>query len=198
MLFFIGGHLEDGARDPRGAEHGGERGGRGGRDPQLLRQQLPRPLQPPGGRGGRGPGAQDARGGGVLGQVRGGAEVMASNHLLMPLQIHLRHAGHTQGAGAENIKIPRAGGLYPVPLVFRRQRRAVRADLRARGRHPLGRAQPRLHHRRHPAVQEQEVPLPAQGHGGPRADAGGEPGLPQPPHRHRRRLLHGRQRLPAA
>ena len=77
-MFFKGGHLEDGARDPRGAEHGGERGGRGGRDPQLLRQQLPGPLQPPGGRGGRGPGAQDARGGGVLGQVRGGAEVMGS------------------------------------------------------------------------------------------------------------------------
>ena len=138
--------LEDGAGDHHRAGRLRPGGGQAGRDAELLFQQLPRPLQPPGGRGGRGPGAQDARGGGVLGQVRGGAEVMGSTHLLMPLQIHLRHAGHTQGAGAENIKIPRAGGLYPVPLVFRRQRRAVRADLRARGRHPLGRAQPRLHH----------------------------------------------------
>ena len=71
----------------------------------------------------------------------------------------------------------------------------------AGGRHHLRRAEPRLHHRRHPALQGPALPLRQPGHGGPRdaTDRGhhaGEPGPPQD-HRHRRRLLDGRLPRPA-
>ena len=56
--------------------------------------------------------------------------------------------------------VPRHRGHDPVLLLLRRQRRRLRDAVRRRGRHHLRRAQPRLHHRRHPAVQGPPAPLP--------------------------------------
>ena len=50
-------------------------------------------------------------------------------------------------------RVPRHRGDDPLLLVLRRQRRRLRGALRRRGRDHLRRAQPRLDHRRHPAVQ---------------------------------------------
>ena len=52
-------------------------------------------------------------------------------------------------------------------LLLRRQRRRLRGAVRRRGRDHLRRAQPRLDHRRHPAVQGRAVPLPQRRHGRP-------------------------------
>ena len=48
-------------------------------------------------------------------------------------------------------RVPRHRGHDPLLLLLRRQRRAVRDAARRRGRGHLRRAEPRLHHRRHPA-----------------------------------------------
>ena len=68
--------------------------------------------------------------------------------------VHLRHAGDPQAARAAHLASSSGTEdtiLYVV--VLRRQRRAVRDAARRRGRGHLRRAEPRLDHRRHPAVQ---------------------------------------------
>ena len=149
------------------------------RGPELLRQQLPRARRPPGADRGRPDGA------GPLG-LRHGVRAL-----------HLRHAGDPQGARGEDLELPGPGGHDPLRLVLRRQRRAVRDAARARGRRDQRRAEPRVDHRRHPAVQGPALPLRELRHG----RAGGAPeGLGRraaAPDRHRRRLLHGRLRRQA-
>ena len=92
--------LEDGARHHHRAGRLSGGGWQARLDTELLFQQLPRPLQPPGGRGGRRGGSQVSRGRGELGAV------------------HLWNSGHPQRAGRENIRVPRPGGLHPLPFLF--------------------------------------------------------------------------------
>jgi glycine C-acetyltransferase len=75
------------------------------------------------------------------------------------------------GGGAQ--RVPRHRGHDPLLLLLRRQRRPVRDAARPRGRGHLRRAQPRQHHRRHPALQGAALPLPQQRHGRPRSEAAG-------------------------
>ena len=66
------------------------------------------------------------------------------------------------------------------------------------GRHHLRRAQSRQHHRRHPALQGAPPALREPQSGGARAAPEGHAGLPHAAHRHRRRVLDGRQHRAAA
>ncbi len=133
----------------RGAPRGGPVQGRAGADlaaarrdrgrggqagPQLLRQQLPGPVGPPG---------ADR-----LGQ--GGARPVGVRHVLGP--VHLRHSGGAPRPGAGPERVPAHRGHDPVLVLLRRQRRAVRDAPRPRGRGDQRRAQPRQHHRRDPPV----------------------------------------------
>ena len=86
------GRPRDARRRPRGAE--------------PLRQQLPRPRQPPGGARGRARRARRAR-------LRHGVGAL-----------HLRHAGHPQRARGAAQRVPRHRGHDPLLVVLRRQRRA--------------------------------------------------------------------------
>ena len=94
----------------------------------------------------------------------------------------------------------RHGGHDPLSLVLRRQRRAVRDAPYRRGRRHQRRTQPREHHRRHPAVQSQAVPLQEQRHGRPRsaASGGGRGRRAAQADRHRRGVLDGRHDLPTS
>ena len=58
-------------------------------------------------------------------------------------------------------RLPRHRGHDPLRLLLRRQRRPLRDAARRRGRGHLRRAQPRLDHRRHPALQGAAAPLRA-------------------------------------
>ena len=60
---------------------------------------------------------------------------------------------------------------HPLFLLLRRQRRPVRNAAGRRGRRDLRRAESRLDHRRHPAVQGPAVPLQEPRHGGSRSPA---------------------------
>ena len=68
-------------------------------------------------------------------------------------------------------RVPRHRGRRPVRLVLRRERRGLRGAARRAGRGHLRRAQPRDHHRRHPAVQGAAAALRQPGHGRARAAA---------------------------
>ena len=129
---------------------------------QLLRQQLPGPGRPPRRRGGRGKGVAG------LG-IRHGQRA-----------VHLRHAGAAQAARAGALGLPADGGHDPLLVLLRRQRRRLRGAVRRRGRDHLRRAQPRLDHRRHPAVQGQAVPLQERRHGRPAHPAARRPRTPAP------------------
>ena len=93
----------------------------------------------------------------------GGAGPLGLRHGLRAL--HLRHAGDPQGARGAAVARSSAGGHDPLRLLLRRQRRALRDAARPRGRGHLRRAQPRLDHRRHPAVQGPAPPLRQPRHG---------------------------------
>ena len=67
--------------------------------------------------------------------------------------------------------VPRHRGRDPVRLVLRRERRGVRGAARRAGRGHLRRAQPRLDHRRRPAVQGAAAALRQPRHGRARAAA---------------------------
>ena len=82
---------------------------RGQEVPELLRQQLPGPVLPPRADQGRPRGDRPARLRPVLGPL------------------HLRHAGHPQGPGAQDLRVPGHGGHHPLLLLLRRQRRRLRA-----------------------------------------------------------------------
>ncbi len=70
--------------------------------------------------------------------------------------------------------VPRDGRCDPLRRLLRCEWRAVRAAAGARGRDHLGRAEPRLDHRRHPALQGATLPLRQFRHGRSRraAEAG--------------------------
>ncbi len=106
--------------------------------------------------------------------------------------LHLRHPGCAQRAGAPPRRLRGHRGLHPLPLGLRRQRRPLRDPARRRGRGHLRRAQPRLDHRRHPAVQGRPPPLPQRRHGRARRAPEGHPGQAHAAHRDRRGLLDGR------
>ena len=106
--------------------------------------------------------------------------------------VHLRHADAARGAGAAAVAVPAHRGHDPVLVVLRRQRRPVRGAARRERRGDLRRAQPRLDHRRDPAVQGEALPLPQPRHGrsGGAVEGGGRRAAAAD--RHRRRLLDGR------
>ena len=108
--------------------------------------------------------------------------------------LHLRHAGRApQALEAAHRAIPRHGRRDPLRLVLRRQRRPVRNAARRRRRGHLGRAQPRLHHRRRAPVQGAALSLRQQRHGRSRGAAQGrERRRALQAHCHRRRVFHGR------
>ena len=92
--------LEDRESHHHGAGRLGEGDGDEGADTELLCQQLPRTVQPP--PGGRG--------------CHRGSQVSRCRSVLR--QVHLRHSGHTQGLGEQDIQVPRKGGYHPLPFVF--------------------------------------------------------------------------------
>ena len=152
--------------------------GAGGRPQghQPLRQQLPGPGQPPGA-GAGGPGGLDRHGFG-----------MSSVRFICGTQdIH-------KELEAQLSALPGHGGRPALLQLLRRQRRRVRGAPGRGGRHHLRRPEPRLHHRRHPPVQGQALPLRQQRHG-----ASWRRGCRRPSRRrpvqaggHRRRVQHGR------
>ena len=87
--------------------------------------------------------------------------------------------------------------------MLRRERRGLRAAVRPGGRDRLRRPEPRLPHRRDPAVQGRALPLRERGSRGPPHPARGDPHperrRTRPAHRdrHRRRILDGRLPRPA-
>ncbi len=167
--------LQGGADDlqpPGRRDHPGRRL-RGG---QPVRQQLPGAGRPScADRGGRG--------GGCRLRLRHGVGA-----------VHLRHPRRPPPAGSGVERLPRHRGHHPLRVVLRRQRRALRDPARRGGRRHLGRPQPRLDHRRGAAVQGSAVPVRQQRHGRPGAAARGGGRRPVPADRHRRGLLHGRDR----
>ena len=89
-------------------------------------------------------------------------------------------------------------GHDPLRVVLRRQRGPLRDAARRAGRDHLGRAQPRLDHRRRAALQGAPAALRERRHGRARgAPARGLRRAP-PPDRDRRRVLDGRPRRAAA
>ena len=121
---------------------------------------------------------------------QGGARPLRLRHGLGAL--HLRHAGRAQAARGEDLGVPRHGGHDPLRLLLRRQWRPVRDAAVRRGRGHLGRAEPRLDHRRRAALQGAALPLRQQRHGRPRGAAEGSGRCALPADRHRRRLFDGR------
>ena len=96
-------------------------------------------------------------------------------------------------------RLPRHRGHHPLLVLLRRQRRALRDAARAGGRDHLRRAQPRLDHRRRPALQGQ-APTATPTTTWPTSSAACKEarGRPPPADRDRRRLLDGRHhRRPA-
>jgi hypothetical protein len=76
------------------------------------------------------------------------------HHKPPPTTIPYHHrAGPAQAAGGAHLELPRHTGHDPLPLLLRRQRRSVRGAADSGGRGHQRRAQPRVHHRRHPPVQ---------------------------------------------
>ena len=106
--------------------------------------------------------------------------------------LHLRHAGAPQGARGRDRVLLRHRRHDPLHDLLGRQRGPLRRRARRARRPLLGRAQPRLDHRRRAPVQGQAVPRPAQRHEGVRRRCSPEDtDLAVPAHDHRRRLLHG-------
>ena len=90
-------------------------------------------------------------------------------------------------------ELPRHRRHDPVLVVLRRQRRTVRDDPGRAGLRDLGRAQPRVDHRRRPAVQGQASALRQQRHGPAGAVPAGRRRRPLPADRDRRGVLDGRR-----
>jgi hypothetical protein len=65
----------------------------------------------------------------------------------------------TRSSKRKIAELPRHGGHHPLRGLLRRQRRSVRAAAGPEDADHLRRAQPRLHHRRHPPVQGPAHPL---------------------------------------
>ena len=91
-------------------------------------------------------------------------------------------------------RVPRHRRRDPLLALLRRQRRPVRDAARRRGRGHQRRAEPRQHHRRHPAVQGEALPLRQQRHGRSRGEAAGSGRRRRAlqADRDRRRVLDGR------
>ena len=87
----------------------------------------------------------------LIAAAQGGARHARLRHGLGAL--HLRHAGHPQGAREGARRVPRHGRHDPLHLVLRRERRPLRDAARRERRDRLRRAQPRVDHRRHPPLQ---------------------------------------------
>ena len=87
--------------------------------------------------------------------------------------LHLRHADVHKELEARLSRVPRHRRHDPLFVVLRRQRRAVRDAARRAGRGHQRRAQPREHHRRHPALQGAAAALREQRPGRARGAAEG-------------------------
>ena len=144
------------------------------RGAELLREQLSRPRRP-------------------SGHHRSG-QARARHARLRPRigALHLRHAGPAQGARGNDREILRHRRHDPLHQLLRRQRRPVRDDPQRRGRGHLGRAEPRLDHRRHPPVQGRAPSLRERRHGRARKAPRRNAGQAHAPDRDRRRVLDGR------
>ena len=121
---------------------------------ELLRQQLPRPRRPPGARRRR---------------PRRRSTAMASAWPRCASSAAPRTCTSSSRRGIA--ALPRHGGRHPLLVLLRRQRRPLRDAARRGGRGHLRRAQPRLDHRRRPALQGEALPLRQQRHGRPRGAA---------------------------
>ncbi len=127
----------------------------------------------------------------VIAAAQGSARPLGLRHGLRAL--HLRHAGRARRARAPDVGVPRHRGHHPLLLVLRRERRRLRAAAGRGLRHHHRPAQPRLDHRRGPAVQGAAPHLRARRHGRPRGEAREAEGAAVRIDRHRRRVLHGRR-----
>ena len=94
-------------------------------------------------------------------------------------------------------RVPRHRRHDPLQLLLRRERRPVRGAARRGGRRHLRPAQPRLDHRRDPALQGAPAALRERRHGRAGGAARGGRRRPPPADRDRRRLLDGRLPRPA-
>ena len=172
------GLYEDGARDRLAA--GGARRRRRARSAQPVRQQLPRPRQPPRDRGG---GAR-------------GARPLGLRHGLRAL--HLRHPDRPPRARGAALRVPRhARTRSSTPPAStptaassrrcsgRRTRSSPTRSTTPRSSTASGSARPQRYRYANSDMDELETRL---------LDA---PGRPLPADRHRRRLLHGRLRRAA-
>ena len=152
---------------------------RGTRAPQPLRQQLPRPRQPP---RRSWPRRRRRSTSAATGWPRCGSSAAPRR---------------CTASSRSGWRLPRQRGRDPLQLLLRRQRRAVRGAARRARRGHLRPAQPRLDHRRHPALQGAPPPLRKRRHGRARGAAARGRRRPPPADRHRRRLLDGRLPGPA-
>ena len=133
-----------------------DRRGRTARGAQLLREQLPRPGQ---------------RSATVVAAAK--ASYDRWGYGLSTVRFICGTQALHKELEARISRVPRHRGHDPLQLVLRRQRRAVRDAARAGGRDHQRRAEPRQHHRRHPALQGPAAPLQEQRHGRPRGAAPG-------------------------
>ena len=166
---------------PRTGVETGHRGHHGGQAAHNARlEQLPGPHRRAGGR---------CRGGGCAGRVR---------HGLLRLEILERHAPPASRARARARGFRTHGrrrdildGLPVEPRHYQRSRRPRRLR-RLRPR------EPRQHLRRLPPLLRQDAALPPRKHGRPGGQAPRRAGVRGLPHRHGRRVLHGRRHRKAA
>ena len=94
-------------------------------------------------------------------------------------------------------RVPRHRRHDPLFVLLRRQRRAVRDAARRRGRRHLRRTEPRLHHRRRPALARPSASATATTTWPTWRSSSQEARAARLPHdRHRRRLLDGRHASP--
>ncbi len=87
--------------------------------------------------------------------------------------LHLRDAGAPSRARRPPVRVPRHGRHDPLRLLLRRERRRLRGAPRRARRRDLRPAQPRVDHRRDPAVQGTAPPLRERRHGRARGAAPG-------------------------
>ena len=130
----------------------------------------------------------------VIEAGREGARALRLRHGVGAL--HLRHAGGAQRARSTALAAFSAWRTRSFSSAVSTPSTGLFETLLAPRTRHLGRAQPRLDHRRGAAVQGEALSLRQQRHGGPRSAAAGGRGQPFQADRHRRRLLDGRLSSP--
>ena len=112
---------------------------------------------------------------------------------------HRRDHAHPHGPRTANRTLQEHGGVRGVPVRIYGQCRDGRGYPGERRPDHLRRAEPRLDHRRLPAVESRDSRVQAQGHGGLRKNLRGNQGLARTKAAdHRRGVQHGWRHRPAA